>query len=171
MDKNGNIVDYGGDVHVCINSDYQQKYALNHQETLEEVDVEFFNMGGYVSYDYSKNYYGICQCQGCKGSSKRFMPALPKEEDMNDPVIQKYLLFKQETMEEFNKRLFKFIKSIKPDILINHDTYTEKSGFIRQESNTAWILPLAWQYSGSKIPSGFGVHFPALFPPTPLWIL
>ena len=27
---------------------------------------------------------------------------LPKEEDMNDPVY-KVLLFKQETMEEFNK--------------------------------------------------------------------
>ena len=28
VDVNGNIVDYQGDIHVCINSDYQQKYAL-----------------------------------------------------------------------------------------------------------------------------------------------
>lgn len=155
VNKDGNIVDYGGDVHVCINSDYQQKYALEIiRETLEELDVDgiFFNMGGYVSYDYSKNYHGICQCQGCQRKFKEMygLP-LPREEDMSDPVYKKYLLFKQETMEEFNKRLFKFIKSIKPDILINHDTYTEKSGFIRQESNTALDRPLPhWQYSGSE---------------------
>jgi hypothetical protein len=148
-------VDYNGDVHVCLNSDYQQKYALEIiRETLEELDVDgiFFNMGGYVSFDYSGNYHGICQCQGCK---KRFREMyglpLPKEENKEDPIYKKYLLFRRKTTKEYNEKVCKFIKSIRPDILINHDVYTEESGFIRQESNTALDRPLPhWQYSGSE---------------------
>jgi hypothetical protein len=155
IDKNGNIVDYNGDVHVCLNSDYQQKYALEIiRETLEELDVDgiFFNMGGYISFDYSGNYHGICQCQGCRKRFKEMygLP-LPKDENKENPVYKKYLLFKQETTREYNEKVCRFIKSIRPDILINHDIYTEDSGFIRQESNTALNRALPhWQYSGSE---------------------
>ena len=59
----GEIVDYNGDVHVCINGPYQQHYALLIiEELLETHDVDgiFFNMGGYQTRDYSGTYYGIC---------------------------------------------------------------------------------------------------------------
>lgn len=155
VDVNGNIVDYHGDVHVCINSDYQQKYALEIiRETLEELDVDgiFFNMAGYISFDYSFVDHGICQCINCQKKFKEMYGLdLPKKADLNDPVYRKYLKFKRETTHEYNERLCKFIKSIRPDILINHDVYTEESGFIRQESNTALMRPLPhWQYSASE---------------------
>ena len=155
VDMNGSIVDYNGDIHVCINSDYQQKYALEIiRETLEELDVDgiFFNMGGYITHDYSSVNHGICQCQGCQ---KRFhemtrLP-LPQKADMNDPGYRQYLLFKHRTSREYSQKVCRFIKSIRPDILINHDVFTEDSGFIRQESNTALDRALPhWQYSGSE---------------------
>lgn len=155
IDLQGEIVDYEGDVHVCLNSDYQQKFALEIiKETLETLDVDgiFFNMGGYVTRDYSSNYHGVCQCNKCK---KLFHEktgfVLPEIEDINDPIFLEYQLFKKETTDAYNRKVCEFIKSIRPDILINHDTYTEESGFIRQESNTALDRPLPhWQYSGSE---------------------
>ena len=70
---------------------------------------------------------------------------------MNDPVYRQYLLFKQRTSHEYSEKVCRFIKSIRPDILINHDVFTEDSGFIRQESNTALDRALPhWQYSGSE---------------------
>ena len=65
----GQIVNYNGDVHVCINSDYQQKYALEIMaETVRKLDIDgmFFNMGGFVQRDYSYMYYGICHCGKCR---------------------------------------------------------------------------------------------------------
>ena len=155
VDVNGNIVDYQGDVHVCINGDYQQVYALEIiRETLEELDVDgiFFNMGGYVTRDYSSVYHGICQCKNCRRKFREmYQLPLPKEADRNDPVYKKYLMFQKKTTREYNEKVCRFIKSLKPDILINHDVFTESSGFIRQESNTALDRPLPhWQYSGSE---------------------
>lgn len=155
VDTDGQIVDYEGDVHVCINSDYQQIHALEIiRETLTELDVDgiFFNMGGYVSGDYSGRQHGICQCGSCR---RRFREktgyALPRQADLADPVYRAYLVFKRETTTAYNRKVCEFIKSIRPEILINHDTYTEDSGFIRQESNTAWDRALPhWQYSGSE---------------------
>ena len=155
VDVNGNIVDYQGDVHVCLNSDYQQKYALEIiRETLDELDVDgiFFNMGGYISFDYSFVSHGICQCQGCqKRFQEMYSLSLPKKVDIKDSTYRKYLLFKQRTSREYSEKVCKFIKSIRPDILINHDVFTEETGFIRQESNTALDRALPhWQYSGSE---------------------
>ncbi len=67
--KNGQVVDYNGDVHTCINGDYQQNYALTIiKESLTEFrfDGIFFNMGGYQVKDYSNRDYGICHCSQCK---------------------------------------------------------------------------------------------------------
>ena len=155
VDVNGQIVDYGGDVHVCLNSDYQQTRALHIiRETLEELDVDgiFFNMGGYVTTDYSGTYHGICHCQRCQ---KRFRDMyhlpLPKKADPQDDAWRKYVLFKGRTSREYSEKVCRFIKSLRPDILINHDLFTETSGFIRQESNTALDRALPhWQYSGSE---------------------
>ena len=151
----GQIVEYVGNVHVCLNSDYQQKYALEIlRETLEELDVDgiFFNMGGYITRDYSNVYHGICQCDNCRRLFRdKTHLKLPTVEDPNDSVYQAYMVFKSETSNACNQRVYEFIKSLRPDILINHDIRTESSGFIRQESATALDRSLPhWPYSGSE---------------------
>ncbi len=59
----GEIVDYNGDVHACINGDYQQIYAL---ESIKEL---------ITTYEVD----GICHCQSCQAKfSDMFGLALPK---------------------------------------------------------------------------------------------
>ena len=149
----GDIVDYNGDVHVCINGPYQQEYALRIIEELlstHDFDGIFFNMGGYQTRDYSGNYYGICHCQHC---AQRFLEmyglALPAAEDMNDPVFRTYTEFKRRTLDAHHGKVYRFIADRWPHVCIaNHTEFGR--GFIRQESNTAIARPLPhWQYSGS----------------------
>ena len=149
----GGIVDYNGDVHVCINGPYQQEYALRIIEELlstHDFDGIFFNMGGYQTRDYSGHYYGLCHCAHCQ---RRFHEvyglALPATENPRDPVYRRYVEFKAHTVREHGERVYRFITERWPHLCIaNHTDF--RRGFIRQESNTALDRPLPhWQYSAS----------------------
>ncbi len=149
----GEIVDYNGDVHVCINGPYQQEYALAIiEELFETLDFDgiFFNMGGYQTRDYSGNYYGICHCQHCQRKFEAMvgMP-LPEVEDLSDPGYRTYLAFKERTLTDHRAKVYRFITERWPHVCIaNHTAFNR--GFIRQESNTAIERPLPhWQYSAS----------------------
>jgi hypothetical protein len=149
----GTIVDYQGDVHSCLNSGYQQEYALKIiEETITTLDVDgiFFNMGGYKTTDYSHVYHGICQCDNCKRLFReRFGMTLPTVEDESDPAYRKYMIFTRETTREHKSKVDAFIRGIRPDILIDK-SFGSASGLIRQESNTGLDRPLPhWQYSGT----------------------
>ncbi len=121
MSPKGNIIDYHGNIHVCFNSEYQQKHALSiMREIIEELNPDgiFMNMGGYfVAYDYTHGWQGICQCENCqKRFYDRFGESLPKIEDENDPVFQKYLIFQRETTKEYYKNIHDLFAEIKPDL-------------------------------------------------------
>ena len=149
----GDIVDYNGDVHVCINGPYQQYYALRIIEellTTHDFDGIFFNMGGYQTRDYSGNYYGICHCQHCTRLFREMYDlALPDAEDMTDPAFRTYTGFKRRTLDEHHEKVYRFIADRWPHVCIaNHTEFGR--GFIRQESNTGIDRPLPhWQYSAS----------------------
>jgi hypothetical protein len=151
----GHIIDYEGDIHACINGGYQHDYSFDIvKECITELDFDgiYFNMAGYQARDYANRYYGICHCDSCK---KLFMEKygllLPEVENSADPVFQKYRVFQRLTTRAHNERLCRFIRSIRPDILIDRDFFTMEKGMIRQESNTALDRPLPhWQYSGSE---------------------
>jgi hypothetical protein len=149
----GDIVDYNGDVHVCINGPYQQHYALLIMEELLEThnfDGIFFNMGGYQTHDYSGSYYGICHCQHCQARFAEMTGlALPHKEDRKDPVYRAYMGFRRETLAEHHGKVYRTLADRWPDLCIaNHTDF--RRGFIRQESNTAIERALPhWQYSGS----------------------
>lgn len=149
----GEIVDYHGDVHACIMGDYQQVYALQIiEELLTRYDVDgiFFNMGGFVTHDYSGNYYGPCHCAACQaGFRAMFGEALPTHEDMSDPVYRHYRLFKERSTAVLDRRVRDLIHRLRPEIAVDRDV-ERGVGFIRQESNTAVDRPLPhWQYSAS----------------------
>ncbi len=149
----GTVVDYNGDIHVCINGPYQQDYALRIMEELlnsHDFDGIFFNMGGYQTRDYSGNYYGICHCQHCqKRFGEMFDLPLPEREDMGDPHYRKYVQFKNKTLHQHHTKVYSFITERWPHICIaNHTDFGR--GFIRQESNTGIERPLPhWQYNAS----------------------
>jgi len=149
----GHIVDYNGDVHVCINGEYQRVYAPRiMEEMLSMLDFDgiFFNMGGYQVRDYSGNYYGICHCDSCQRRFREMAGLdLPTAEDDTDPVFTKYKTFKKQTLAEYDHWIPQLLERIRPDLCIaNHRE--SRRGLIRQESNTAIARPLPrWQYSGS----------------------
>ncbi|HXF64235.1 MAG TPA: beta-galactosidase trimerization domain-containing protein [Caldilineaceae bacterium] len=162
----GEIVDYNGDVAVCINGAYQQEYALRIiEECLTKLDFDgiFFNMGGYQTRDYSGNYYGPCQCDNCRRAfDAMFGLPLPTQENMDDPLYRKYVRFKQATLRAHHEKVYNFIHSRWPHIAIaNHREFGE--GFIRQESNTAIERPLPhWQYSASDNTKWATTNYPAM---------
>ena len=148
----GQIVNYNGQVHTCINGGYQQEYSL---EILKEaitaypLDGIFFNMIGYTTSDYSGNNYGICQCENCR---KRFYDfsghQLPAKSDMDDPVFRKYNDFKKVTSEELFNKIGNHIKTLNPKLMIN--TYTDAGvDMIASESGTDINLEAEWNYSAT----------------------
>ena len=149
----GDIVDYNGDVHVCINSDYQQEHALTIlQELFTELpfDGVFFNMGGFVSRDYSGNNHGPCHCQACLHRlDQMFGRSVPTGADPDDPAWRDYLKFQQRVRAEHEQRVYAFFSDRWPDLCIANHRHAGR-GFIRQESNTAYVRPLPrWAYSAS----------------------
>ena len=148
-DKKGQIVNYNGDVHACINGGYQQEYVYRiMREVLENFDIDavFFNMGGFKENDYSYHYHGPCHCANCKRLFKeQYGYDIPDKNDMENPVWRKYLLFKEEIVEFEKKRMADFIHSIKPDVAV------DLFDIGRCESNTEYKRPLPFfQYSSSS---------------------
>ena len=152
-DPQGKIVDYNGDIAVCVNGDYQQRYALEIIEeliTTHDFDGIFFNMGGFQTRDYSGTYHGICHCDSCRRLfAEQYDLELPEEENRDDPVFRRYSLFKQRTVDALREKTARFIERLRPDMCIDRHLAARR-GFVRQESNTAIGRALPrWQYSGS----------------------
>ncbi|PNV60149.1 hypothetical protein C0033_20110 [Clostridium sp. chh4-2] len=143
----GEIVNYNGDVHTCLNGEYQQKFMFEIIKELftdHDFDGIFCNMGGFIQQDYSGRRYGICHCESCRNKFRnQFGLELPEDEDMKNPVYRKYLSFKRECLTEHNKRFYQFMKQISPELAVNGFDY------IRCESNTE-IGREQWQYSASS---------------------
>ena len=150
--RDGGIVNYNGDVHVCINSDYQQKYALEIMaETVRKLDIDgmFFNMGGFVQRDYSGNTYGLCHCARCR---ERFLDAygfaLPETDSLDDPACRAYKRFQKDVVEAQNAAVYALLTSLKPDICVSR---CADEGMFRQEANTALDRALPkWQYTAAE---------------------
>lgn len=164
--SSGAIVDYNGDVAVCINGDYQQIYALQIiEEVLTRLDFDgiFFNMGGFQTRDYHKHVHGICHCENCRRKfAAGYALSLPTVEDLNDPVYRSYVRFKEGVVREHQATVYNLIQRVRPGIAVaNHREFGR--GFIRQESNTAIDRPLPhWQYSGSDNTRWAVSNYPAM---------
>lgn len=143
----GEIVNYNGDVHVCPNSDYQQRYSL---EIMEEVlhrfpfDGVFCNMSGFLVVDYSGNYHGPCHCENCRRKFReQYGAEIPQKDDPRNPDYKKYAMFKSGCMKTQKMNLTKTIRRINPEIAIDGVDY------MRVESNTE-IGVEKWVYSASS---------------------
>ena len=149
----GNPVRYHDTVATCVNGPYQRERSLDIiREVMEQYPVDgiFFNMFGYVTYDYSGNYVGICQCENCKKKFREmYGEELPVKEDIEDPVFLKYVNFKKKTADEMLMKIHNLARSINPDCAVS--TYaTTGVDIVRNESNSAVDRPLPfWIYNSS----------------------
>ena len=150
----GEVINYNGMVHTCINSEYQSTLA---REIIGEVidrypiDGVFFNMFGFITRDYSSTYHGICQCKNCKKAyTRRFGRDLPTEEQEEDENYQLYKQFKKEVINQRLKDMYDFVKSRNPSIAVCNyaETYVD---VVMNESNTEIHRPYPiWEYSASE---------------------
>lgn len=118
----GEIIDYHGLIHMCFNSGYQQEVAMDIlREIIREVNPDgiFLNMGGYsVALDYTRGYQGICQCENCRQRFRAmFGLELPRRDDPDDPVYQKYKEFQSITQREYHQKIRQVIAEEKPELL------------------------------------------------------
>ncbi|MBW8002348.1 MAG: hypothetical protein FVQ80_10055 [Planctomycetes bacterium] len=149
----GEIVNYNGQVHTCVNGGYQQEYLFKILgEAIDKYPLDglFFNMIGYNTWDYSGNYHGVCQSDACRKRYKEWSGLdLPTQEKWTDPVFLKYHDFRVKTSDELFRKVKDFIKNKRSDIAIC--TYTDAGvDIIRDESNSALDRALPeWNYSAS----------------------
>jgi len=150
----GNEVNYHGIVHSCISSYYQQEYSLKIiDEVISNYDVDgiFFNWFGYNTFDYSGNDHGICHCDSCKTKfHEMFGLELPTRVEINDPIYQKHLTYREVTASSMLDKVHELVKSKSKDIAIS--TYSDhKVDIVRNESNTDKRRPHPkWLYSASE---------------------
>ena len=146
-DKDGNVVNYNGNIQTCPNGGYQQEKSL---EILREVltthpfDGVFCNMSGFLVVDYSGVYHGPCHCENCKRLFReQYGLEIPQKDDPRDPNYKKYAAFKAGCIKAYRERLVRTIREISPELAINGLDY------IRTESATEIGVP-QWQYSASS---------------------
>ena len=145
-DKNGDVVNYNGNIQTCPNGPYQKEKSL---EILREVltthpfDGVFCNMSGFLVVDYSGVYHGPCHCENCKRLFKeQYGLDIPDCDDPRNPDYRKYAAFKSACTKAQRERLIQTVRSISPELAINNVDY------IRTESATEIGVP-QWQYSAS----------------------
>lgn len=149
----GKPVRYHDTVATCVNGPYQSERSLDIiREVMEQYPVDgiFFNMFGYITFDYSGNYVGICQCENCKRRFREmYGEELPVKENLEDPVFIKYIDFKKKTVDEMLTKIHNLARSINPDCAVS--TYvTTGVDIVRNESNSAVDRPLPfWIYNSS----------------------
>lgn len=146
-DKDGQIVNYNGNVQTCPNGLYQKEKSL---EILREVltthpfDGVFCNMSGFLVVDYSGVYHGPCHCENCKRLFKeQYGLEIPEKDNPKDPDYKKYAAFKSACIKSQKQRLIETVRSISPDLAINGVDY------VRTESGTEIGIP-PWPYSASS---------------------
>ena len=146
-DRDGNIVNYNGDVQTCPNGDYQGEAMftiLREVLTTHTFDGVFCNMAGFLVMDYSGVYHGPCHCEGCKQKFKAaYGLDIPDKDDPGNPDYKKYAAFRNTCTVEHRKRLIETVRSIDPELAINGVDY------MRTESNTD-IGVAPWQFSASS---------------------
>lgn len=147
----GEIVNYNGCVHTCVNNGYQREYSMKIlEEVISNYDIDgiFFNMFGYKEHDYSGNYYGPCHCENCQRRfEEEFDAELPPPQyDRSYPHYDEYLEFRERTTDELIDSVHELAKGLDEEIAIY--TYTDyQVDIVSNESNTAVDRPRPrWQY-------------------------
>lgn len=153
--EDGRAVPYNDTVATCVCGEYQQERALEIiGEVLQgyPVDGIFFNMFGFITWDYSGNYYGPCHCDCCKKRFAEFSGGkeLPKTEDPGEPDFREYREFQEQVVEELLGRVHRLVRSYGDDIAVCTYHHSDVD-IIRDESNSAVDRPLPfWLYNSSS---------------------
>ncbi len=146
-DKDGNILNYNGNVQTCPNGGYQGEAVFEIlKEALTEIpfDGVFCNMAGFLVVDYNGVYHGPCHCENCKRLFKeKYDEEVPERDDFRNPAYRKYAAFKSACLKAHKEKMVATIRGISSEIAINGVDY------IRTESNLDIGRP-QWMYNASS---------------------
>lgn len=146
-DRDGNILNYNGNVQTCPNGGYQGEAMFEIlREALTEIpfDGVFCNMAGFLVVDYSGVYHGPCHCENCKRLFKeQYGGDVPEKDDFRNPAYRKYAAFKSACLKAHKEKMIAVIRGVSPEIAINGVDY------IRTESNVDIGYP-QWMYNASS---------------------
>ncbi|HVX46585.1 MAG TPA: alpha-amylase family protein, partial [Mycobacteriales bacterium] len=109
---------YNGLYSTCPSGPYYQERSFDILgEVLDRYPVDgfFFNWFGFNVHDYSRNYYGICQCSHCRRrfTEEHGLP-LPTVEDRSDPAYRKWQEYTRSTLAGLAGRIRDFIAERSP---------------------------------------------------------
>ena len=109
---------YNGLYSTCMNGPYYQEKLF---DILAEVtaryqpDGVFFNAFRIPLADYSRRYWGICQCPNCQRRfDALYHRPLPTEEDPADPAYLAWLEFRDRVSDDLIRRIHAFLQEHSP---------------------------------------------------------
>ncbi|MEW1838413.1 alpha-amylase family protein [Nonomuraea angiospora] len=129
---------------VCPSGDYYQvKLFEVIGEVLDryEIDGFFLNWMSFNEVDYSRRYWGVCQCLAC---ARRFGDELP--EGPGSPGYGRWRTFARDTLEDLNARIRAEIARRRPQAAL---ILGEHADIVFHEANNAVGRPL-WHHRTSE---------------------
>lgn len=138
-DKDGHLLRCNDTVTTCLNSWYQQEYAIEIlKDALDRyaLDGIFFNGFGFASWDYSGNDYGPCHCEACKRRFAAYSGGLelPDTKSPEEPSYEIYEEFKRYCITEMMHKIIDFAHCHSPEVAVCTYT-TDGVDIVRNESN------------------------------------
>jgi hypothetical protein len=149
---------YNGLYSTCPNGAYYQEKSL---EIIDEVvaryDVDgfFFNMFTFPEYDYSRTFWGICQCVNCQ---RRFKSEtgqdLPQSPDWQSPAYVAHLDFKRKALAELSGRIRDRIRRKPGTCLLLRQTSDVTMHEVNNAVDRPLPLPRFWPGDVAKLDRG-----------------
>jgi hypothetical protein len=145
---------YNGLYSACPSGPYYQEKSLEViSEILDNyaVDAFFFNMFGMALRDYSRTYYGICQCANCRRGFAAFSDGmtLPTVETYDDPAYAVWKRYTRQLLDGIAGRVRALIKSRRPDVCLLLNSNPDVTF---HEINNAVDRPLPlWRYHAGDV--------------------
>ncbi|MFG2074450.1 beta-galactosidase trimerization domain-containing protein [Nonomuraea maritima] len=154
VDAAGRAQVYNGLTSVCPSGDYYQvKLFEVLAEVLDryEVDGFFLNWMSYNEVDYSRRYWGVCQCLACASAFGETLPTGP-----DSPAYPRWRRFARERLEDLNARIRAAIAARRPSAAL---ILGEHADIVFHEANNAVGRPL-WHHRTAEHVSAAKSHRP-----------
>jgi hypothetical protein len=140
---------YNGLVSVCPSGDYYQHRifdVITEVLTRYELSGFFFNWMSYNEYDYSRKYWGVCQCLACHSRFARFAPGVTLPRDQHSPGYDVWRVFTREALDELTARMRGHVRELAPEAAL---ILGDRADIVFHEANNAVGRPL-WHHRTSE---------------------
>lgn len=118
VDTHGTHQVYNGYSSVCPSGPYYQQVMFDVvAEVLGAYDLSgfFFNWLSFNEYDYSRRYWGVCQCEACHAGFRAFAPGVPLPTEHTSPSYPRWREYTTEVLKDLTARMRAHVHTLNPD--------------------------------------------------------